>query len=74
MDTRVGNDSNQAPGVTSNRPYLRLYFRCSGDYVRVYRNAQGTAYLACCPTCGKSMRFLVGPGGTSQRTFEVSCT
>ncbi|MDX9910889.1 MAG: hypothetical protein RBS39_03555 [Phycisphaerales bacterium] len=70
MDTRVGDDASSPSPV---RPFLRVYFKCSGDYLRVYRNAQGTAYLARCPTCGKSMRFLVGPGGTDQRTFEVSC-
>ena len=72
MNMRVGNPSPERNAAT-NRPFLRLYFRCSGDYLRIYRNAQGTAYLARCPSCGKSMRFLVGPGGTDQRTFEVSC-
>jgi hypothetical protein len=55
------------------RPYLQLVFRCSGQYVRAYRNAAGTGYLARCPSCGKSVRFLVGAGGTSERFFEVRC-
>jgi hypothetical protein len=57
----------------SGRPWLGVRFACSGAYVRVYRNAAGTEYLARCPRCGKSVRFAVGPGGTGQRFFEVRC-
>lgn len=56
------------------RPFLRLFFRCANKYSRVYRNAAGTAYDARCPTCGKTMRFAVGPGGSSARFFTVSCS
>lgn len=55
------------------RPYLRVWFRCTGQYLRVYRSADGTRYVATCPACGKSVRFLVGEGGTEQRVFEVLC-
>jgi hypothetical protein len=57
----------------SGRPWLGVKFACSGAYLRVYRNAAGTEYLARCPRCGKSVRFAVGPGGTAQRFFEVKC-
>ncbi|MEM9372758.1 MAG: hypothetical protein AAGA55_03865 [Planctomycetota bacterium] len=55
------------------RPWIGVRFACAGAYVRVYRNVQGTAYLAGCPKCGRRMRFRVGPGGTDNRFFEVSC-
>jgi len=55
------------------RPWLGVYFRCAGKYVRVHRNASGTAYLARCPACGRGVRFAVGPGGTGERFFEVRC-
>ena len=55
------------------RPWLGVLFRCSGAYQRVYRNAVGTAYLARCPRCGKSVTFRVGVGGTRERFFEVHC-
>lgn len=55
------------------RPWLGVRFKCSGAYVRVFRNTEGTGYTARCPRCGQCMRFKVGQGGTSQRFFEVSC-
>jgi hypothetical protein len=48
-------------------------FACSGAYVRVYRAHDATHYLARCPKCAKTMRFIVGEGGTSQRAFTVRC-
>lgn len=55
------------------RPWLGVKFTCSGAYVRVYRNVEGTAYNARCPKCGQCMKFRVGQGGTDKRFFEVSC-
>lgn len=55
------------------KPWLGLFFRCAGAYSRAYRNADGTAYAGRCPKCGKSVRFAVGHGGTSERMFEVEC-
>ena len=60
-------------GNPGGRPYLRLYFRCSNQYVRAYRNADRESYLGRCPACGKAISFAVGPGGTSERFFQVSC-
>jgi hypothetical protein len=70
LDIREGDDAR--PGA-SHRPFLQVYFRCANFYQRVYRNADGSAYVARCPKCSKSIRFAVGPGGTSQRAFEVEC-
>lgn len=57
----------------SNRPFLQVYFVCSNAYQRVYRSADQKRYLARCPKCGREMNFQVGPGGTDQRVFKVSC-
>lgn len=55
------------------RPYLRVYFRCANAYQRVYRDPDGRGYLARCPKCSGTMRFSIGPEGSNQRSFEVSC-
>ena len=61
---------NAAP--TSQRPYLSVHFACCGVYQRVYRDADGKAYHGRCPKCGTPVRFAVGEGGTSARSFIVS--
>lgn len=55
------------------RPWIGVHFVCSNQYVRVHRKVDGSAYLARCPSCGRQVRFRVGPGGTESRFFEVSC-
>jgi len=30
-------------------------------------------YLARCPRCGQQARFAIGPDGSNQRSFEMSC-
>lgn len=55
------------------RPWLGVRFSCTGAYLRVYRNRDGSAYEARCPVCGAQVRFRVGTGGTSDRFFEVRC-
>lgn len=62
-----------APSRAIARPFLRVWFACSRQYARAPMNADGRGYLARCPTCGKTVRFTIGPGGTSSRFFEVSC-
>ncbi|MFA6045046.1 MAG: hypothetical protein WC718_08685 [Phycisphaerales bacterium] len=70
----VGPDGRaRLPQVAGGRPALQVYFRCANAYLRVLRAADGTHYLARCPSCGKSTKFLVGEGGTDQRFFEMSC-
>ncbi len=64
-----GKDAPSAGG----QGYLRLWFRCSNQYARAYKTPDGTRYLGRCPKCGLLARFSVGPGGTSQRFFEMSC-
>lgn len=64
---------NASPGRAQGRPWLGVRFLCSNTYVRVFRNAAGTAYDARCPKCGRCVQFKVGRGGTDQRFFEVRC-
>lgn len=80
-DRAESNDGNGAADTGRDHPgagragsrYLRLWFTCSGVYGRAYLNASGTGYQARCPKCGKEVRFRIGPGGTSDRFFEVRC-
>lgn len=60
-------------GRAVGRPSIQVWFACAGAYLRVFRAVDGSKYQARCPKCGKEVRFLVGPGGTSQRVFEVRC-
>jgi len=62
-----------APEAGAERPFLRLWFACSSQYARAYKFQDGSAYAGRCPTCHKCIRFPVGQGGTSQRSFTVSC-
>jgi hypothetical protein len=74
----AGIEGTNAPGLSqpqagAGRPWLSVVFRCARKYVRAYRNAAGTGYHARCPSCGRSVRFVVGTGGTRERFFEVRC-
>ncbi|HEX8914033.1 MAG TPA: hypothetical protein VF796_16920 [Humisphaera sp.] len=53
------------------RPFLSVHFECCGVYQRVYRSPDGREYAGRCPRCAAPVRFPVGPGGTSTRSFTV---
>lgn len=65
--------ANSSDTTGQPKPYLRIYFRCANQYVRVYRRPEDPEYVARCPSCGMTKRFRVGRSGTAQRFFELSC-
>jgi len=67
LSTRESN-SGPPPG----RPYLSVHFACCGAYQRIYRDADGRQYQGRCPRCARPVRFAVGPGGTTSRSFTVT--
>ncbi|HLO42466.1 MAG TPA: hypothetical protein VK176_15695 [Phycisphaerales bacterium] len=75
LDLVEGVHTSPAPAsnAPSNRPFLQVFFKCANQYLRVNRSADGSGYRAMCPLCGKRVNFVVGPGGTSERYFELSC-
>ncbi|MEY3230806.1 MAG: hypothetical protein RL689_895 [Planctomycetota bacterium] len=70
-DPRTG--SNTPPAASPSRPSLQVFFACANAYQRVLRSFDGQSYTARCPKCGMVKHFLVGPGGSDQRTFRLSC-
>ena len=68
-----GVASSAAQSGDAQGRFLRLWFKCSGQYARANRAADGSAYVGRCPKCGASATFPIGPGGTSVRLFEMSC-
>lgn len=66
-------NTTSPPNSPRPRPWIGVRFTCAGVYLRVYRTPEATCYIAHCPKCGKSCRFPVGPGGTSNRLFDASC-
>ncbi len=53
------------------RPFLGIHFACCRVYARIYRNAQGDAYVGHCPRCGRPVRVKISPTGTQARFFEA---
>ena len=69
-----GAEEGAGEGVAGGkRPSLRVFYECSGAYLRVLREVDGRGYLARCPKCGKGTRFVVGEGGTGERDFRIDC-
>jgi hypothetical protein len=54
------------------RAWLSVMFACCSVYQRVYKTAAGDCYAGGCPKCGRRVRFQVGSGGTSCRSFVAS--
>ncbi|MCG3122732.1 MAG: hypothetical protein GIKADHBN_01133 [Phycisphaerales bacterium] len=69
----VTDAGSVAAGRNAGRPFLQVFFRCANKYLHVPRSADGSGYRAMCPLCGKRVNFVIGPGGTPQRFFEISC-
>ena len=64
----TGEGQRQA-GSAGPRPFLSVLFACCGVYQRVYRDATGKHYEGRCPRCRRAVRFEVGKGGTTARSF-----
>ena len=58
-------------GATSGRPFISVHFECCNAFNRVYLNAAGTAYVGWCPRCARKVTALVGPDGTTARSFTA---
>ena len=55
------------------RPFLGVHFVTCRVYGRLYRNAEGTAYVGRCPKCGAPVRVPIGHSGTAERFFQAVC-
>ena len=63
--------ASPAAAAASARPYLSVLFNCCRVYQRVYKSDDGRSYAGRCPKCARTVRFVVGPGGTAGRSFVV---
>ena len=72
LDLTTGPAQSEVAEGKSSRPFLSVHFACCGVYTRIYREPKDPEYRGRCPKCGKAVRFVVGEGGTTSRTFVVS--
>jgi hypothetical protein len=66
-----GTNSAEPRTQQSPRPFVSVHFTCCGDYTRIYRTPDATAYRGRCPRCARLVQFRVGENGTDARFFAV---
>lgn len=60
-----------AQGKSDDRPFLSIHFTCCNVYQRVYRSAEGSAYVGWCPKCARKVEAKIGPDGVRTRFFQA---
>jgi hypothetical protein len=69
---QLPEDTSRSQDSSGDRPFISVLFACCWVYIRIYRNPDGSGYRGACPRCGKRVKFAIGPGGTTVRSFMVS--
>jgi hypothetical protein len=67
----ISSLKKQEKSSPTERPYISVLFACCSVYMRIYRSPDGKEYAGRCPRCLRPVKFLVGPGGTNERSFVV---
>ncbi len=67
----ISSLKSESKDEPASREWLSVMFACCSVYQRVYKLPQKSEYAGRCPRCGKAVRFIVGSGGTSSRSFVV---
>lgn len=62
----MADDTNES----NKRAFLGIWFECCHTYGRLYKNANGTAYVGRCPKCLRPVNVRIGGEGTSRRFFS----
>lgn len=69
--TDIPSRSPETNSMSAGRPFLSVHFNCCRVYQRVYASPDGKRYEGRCPKCLRTIRFVVGQGGTTDRSFVV---
>jgi len=55
----------------ASKKWIGVTFTCCQQYGRAYQAKDGKRYESRCPKCLRMMTFLIGPGGSDDRFFEL---